>query len=152
MTYKQNTSFWKEFDTLHNLNKNFIPRFTIANFESDNFFRIIYSNFKNTKSYQVLFWSKVISVGMAYAMFSFVSNLVVFCLDKCWINCLFAIQSKRLMMKTANQEFITFTEPITYFYFIDASYFVHIFSHFLKAYINITFKKLKSRKAHWKIL
>ena len=31
------------------------------------------------------------------------------------------------MIKTANQEFITFNEPLIYFYLIDVSFFVYIF-------------------------
>ena len=31
------------------------------------------------------------------------------------------------MIKTANQEFITFNESLMYFYLIDVSYFVYIF-------------------------
>ena len=64
---------------------------------------------------------------MAYELRSFVSNLVVFCFEECQSDCLFAIQLKLHMIKTANQEFITFNESLMYFYLIDVSYFVYIF-------------------------
>ena len=75
---------------------------------------------------------------MAYKVPSFVSNLVVFYTEECQIDCLFAIQLKLHLKKTANQEFITyyyllllsllFNEPLIYFYLIDLSFFVYIFS------------------------
>ena len=64
---------------------------------------------------------------MAYGVLSFVSNLVVFCFEECQIDCLFAIQLKLYMIKTANQEFITFNEPLIYFYLIDVNFFVYVF-------------------------
>ena len=64
---------------------------------------------------------------MAYEVPSFVSNLVVFCFEECQIDYLFAIQLKFHIIKTANQEFITFNEPLIYFYLIDVSFFVYIF-------------------------
>ena len=50
---------------------------------------------------------------------SSVSNLIVFCFEEWQIDCLFAIQLKLHMTKTANQEFITFNEPLIYYYLID---------------------------------
>ena len=69
----------------------------------------------------------IISTGMAYEAPSFVSNLVVFCFEECQIDCLFTIQLKLYMIKTANQEFITFNEPLIYFYLIDVNFFVYVF-------------------------
>ena len=64
---------------------------------------------------------------MAYEVPSYVSNLVVFCFEECQIDCLFVIRLRLHMMKTANQEFNTFNEPLVYFYLIDVSFFVYIF-------------------------
>ena len=64
---------------------------------------------------------------MAYEAPSFVSNLVVFCFEECQIDCLFTIQLKLYMIKTANQEFITLNEPLIYFYLIDVNFFVYVF-------------------------
>ena len=66
---------------------------------------------------------------MAYEVPSFVSNLVVFfvCFEECQIDCLFTIQLKLHLIKTANQEFITFNEPPIYIYLIDVNCFVYTF-------------------------
>ena len=64
---------------------------------------------------------------MAYEVPSFVSNLFVFCFEEYQIDCLFAIQLKLAMIKTANQEFITFNEPLIYFHLIDVNFFVYTF-------------------------
>ena len=64
---------------------------------------------------------------MVYEVSSFLSNLAVFCFEECRINCLFAIQLKRRIMKAANQEFITFNEPIIYFYLIEVNFLVYTF-------------------------
>ena len=71
---------------------------------------------------------------------SFVSNLVVFCFKECSIDCLFAIQLKQCVIKTAKQEFITFNEPIIYSYLIDVNFFVYTFG-FSEAFIKITSQK-----------
>ena len=56
---------------------------------------------------------------------SFVSKLVVLCFEECQIDCLFAIQLKLRMIKTTNQEFITFNEPLICFYLTDVNVFVY---------------------------
>ena len=43
-------------------------------------------------------------------------------------------------MKTANQEFVTFNEPIIYLYLMEVNLFVFTFPHG-EAYIKITFQK-----------
>ena len=53
---------------------------------------------------------------MVYEVHSFVSNLVIFCFEECQTDCLLAIQLKMRTIKRANQEFITFNEPLIYFY------------------------------------
>ena len=65
-----------------------------------------------------------IYTGMAYEVPSFVSNFVVFCFEECQMDCLFPIQLKLRMIKTANQEFITFNEPLIYFHLINVNVFV----------------------------
>ena len=64
---------------------------------------------------------------MAYEVSSFVSNFAVFCFEECQMDCLFTIQLKLRMIKTANQEFITFNEPLIYFHLIDVNFFVYTF-------------------------
>ena len=62
---------------------------------------------------------------MAYEVPSFVSSFVVFCFEECQMDCLFAIQLKLRMIKTANQELITSNEPLIYFHLIDVNFFVY---------------------------
>ena len=69
-----------------------------------------------------------IYTGMAYEVSSFVSNLVIFCFEECQTDCLFAIQLKMRMIKTANQEFIAFNEPLIYFYLNDVIFLFILFS------------------------
>ena len=59
-----------------------------------------------------------IYTGIAYEVPSSVSNLTVFCFAECQIDCLFAIQLKLHMIKTANQKFIAFNEPLICYYLI----------------------------------
>ena len=55
------------------------------------------------------------------------------------------------MMKTANQEFVTFNEPIISLYLMNINLFAFTFPHG-EAYIKITFQKQKSRKVNLKEL
>ena len=64
---------------------------------------------------------------MAYEVSSFFSNFVVFCFEESQMDCLFTIQLKLRMIKTANQEFITLNEPLIYFHLIDVNFFVYTF-------------------------
>lgn len=131
MTYKQSTSFWKEFDTLHNLNKNFIPRFTIANFESDNFFQIIYSNFKNTKVINCYFGASLYLWGwltqcflLFQTLLSFVSinvELIVYSLSS--QNGLWWKRPIKNLLLLLNQSliFISLTPAISFIFFLISS-------------------------------
>ena len=50
--------------------------------------------------------------GLCKISLSLTMSLFVSCFEEYWIDCLFVIQLKQRMMKTASQEFVTFNEPI----------------------------------------
>lgn len=64
-----------------------------------------------------------IYTGMAYEVLSFVADIVVFCFEECWINCLSTIQLK--LRKSQSEVFITFDKPLIYFYLIEVNFFVY---------------------------
>ena len=51
-----------------------------------------------------------IYTGMAYEVLSFVADIVVFCFEECWIDCLSTIQLK--LRKSQSEVFITFDKPL----------------------------------------
>ena len=81
-----------------------------------------FSSDKNNK----VFWrwenyaKFIISTGMVYEIISSVANFVVFCFEERWIDCFICYKIKRSMIKTSNQQFITFGEWMIYFYLIGA--------------------------------
>ena len=64
-----------------------------------------------------------IYTGMAYEVLSFVADIVFFCFEECWIDCLFTIQLK--LRKSQSGVFITFDKPLIYFYLIEVNFFVY---------------------------